>query len=383
MAVKKIIKKVPWLRLPAKFIFDELRERQAQEKITIFLKNELPYLKKCPANFEIGHEPTIRCNLECRMCYQRQTRSMREAELGTRDVLKIYQNIESHTDEIKIVGGEPLMRQDIIELVEFWSQRNVPVAIQTNLTLVTPMFVEKLKKFKNIKAFLTSLDGPEEIHNAVRGVPNAFERLVKSAKLIRQEMPETEISIFSMILVDNTLDGVYRVCDIAKSLGIGSVQFLFEQVNTPASVLDSQRALKENLGWNKDDYRINTQVRDNLFQKSDTLKIKSELQKLRRYGAKIGCFVNFVPYNFYKNLDVYFGQNEKRIFCTKLLSPQMRIVQTGDVVWCDILEHSFGNLTKSKLQDIWLSHDYQVFRNFLKNNSLPICRRCCKAVYIN
>ncbi len=383
MTLKKIIKKVPGLRLPAKLIYDDLRERKIQRSAKNFLEKDLHFSTECPANFEVGHEPTIRCNMECKMCYQRQTRAAREAELGTADVLKIYQNIQDKTNEIKIVGGEPLMRQDIVELVGFWEKKNIPVAIQTNLTLVTPSFVEKLKKFKNIKAFLTSLDGPEEIHNAVRGVPNAFSRLVSAVKILRSQMPDVEVSIFSMILFDNTLSGVYRVCDIAKNLGIGSVQFLFEQVNARASVEDSQKMLNEHLGWSPDSYRINTQIRENVFESVDPEKIKNELKKLRSYGAKIGCFANFVPYNFYKNLDVYLGLNEKRIFCTKLLNPQIRIVQTGDVVWCDILERSFGNLTKAKLQDIWLARDYQAFRNFLKNNSLPICRRCCKAVYID
>jgi len=383
MSFKKIIKKVPWLRQPAKIAYDGLRESRANKKIKDFLINEMPFTRECPANFEVGHEPTIRCNLECKMCYQRQTRSLRQAELDAPGVLKIYQNIAPKTSEIKIVGGEPLMRQDLIELIEFWSQKNIPVAIQTNLTLITPSFVEKLKKFKNVKAFLTSLDGPAEIHNAVRGVPNAFERLTRAIKLIKQEMPSTEISIFSMILIDDSLAQAYQVCTIAKNLGIGSVQFLFEQVNTAANVADSQKMLAKNLGWSKSDYRINTQVRENIFVGADTNKIKNDLQALRRYGAKIGCFANFVPHNFYKNLDVYFGLKEKRIFCNKLLSPQVRIVQTGDVVWCDILERSFGNLTQILLKEIWLSRDYQNFRKFIKENSLPICRRCCKAFYVD
>lgn len=381
--IKKIVKKIPWLRYPAKLAYDGRRERKAQVKIKDFLKKNLPFTQDCPEKFEVGHEPTIRCNLECKMCYQRQTRALRQTELDTQAVLKIYDMIAGKTSEIKIVGGEPLVRQDIVGLIEFWDKKNVPIALQTNLTMVSESLVAKLKQFKNLRAFLTSLDGPKEIHDAVRGVPGSFERLVGAVVKIRREMLQTEVSIFSMILVDNSLEGVYRVCDIAKNLGIGSVQFLFEQVNTIANVGDTQRILETDLGWRKEDYRINTQVRENLFAGSSSEKIKNDLKKLRRYGATIGCFANFVPYNFYNNLDVYLGVKEKKIFCTKLLNPQIRIVQAGDVVWCDILERSFGNLKEMSLADIWLSKDYQAFRKFLKENSLPVCRRCCKAVYVD
>ena len=77
------------------------------------------------------------------------------------------------------------------------------------------------------------------------------------------------------------------------------------------------------------------------------------------------CFVNFVPFNYYKNLDKYLGVKKTRAFCHKLLVPELRINQTGDVIWCDVIEKSFGNLLEKAPDEIWLSPEYQKFRKHL------------------
>jgi len=418
MSLKHIIKKIPVLNSWAKIRYDESREKKKTRQISKFLSCDLPYVNKVPASFGVGHEPTIRCNLNCKMCYQAGTRLERREELSTEEVLEIYKKLEGKINEIKIVGGEPFMRADILELVKFWDERQTPVALQTNLTLVTESMIDRLKKFKNIKAFLTSLDGPDKVHNMIRGVPNAFERMIEAVKRIHKEMPWVEVSIFSTMLVQDNLDSLYQVCDIAQGLNIGSVQVLFEQVNTSQDVAEAEELLNKKLGWPKSSYRINTQVRDGLFGRVDPAQLKDRLDKIRTYGMKRKCFINFTPYNFYKNLETYLGLKnkspylfkmpcrptvgtngklnssdgvkysigrcgDKKIFCLKLLAPELRIVQTGDVVWCDIIEKSFGNLVRQPLEEIWLSKEYQAFRKFLKNGALPVCRRCCKAFYID
>lgn len=381
--LRKIIRKTPFLSAPAKLIYDWRQERKLEKKVRKFAQTDrLPFEDEPPSGFGVGHEPTIRCNLRCKMCYQAQTRSLRQDELSTNDIFKIYEKLQGKVKEIKLVGGEPFARHDILDLIKFWDERNTAVSLQTNLTLVNAAMVEKLKEFKNIKAFLTSLDGPKDIHDFVRGVPGAFEKMASAVKAIKQNMPWAEVSIFSTMLFDDNFDSLVSVLDIAKSLGIGSVQFLFEQVNIQKDVEKTKEIFEEKLGWLKDSYRVNTQVRDELFDNADTQKIKKDLANLRRCGAGRSCYANLTPMNFYQNLDVYLGYKDKRIFCNKLLSPQLRIVQTGDVVWCDIIEKSFGNLLDKSPEEIWLSKDFQDFRKFLKTGAPPICRRCCKAVYV-
>lgn len=381
--IKKFVRKIPFLSFILKVIYDWRQNKKLMKRVGEFTGSAaLPYEKDVPPGFGVGHEPTIRCNLRCKMCYQAQTRSLRQDELSTIDIFKIYEKLQGKVKEIKLVGGEPFARHDILDLIKFWDERKTAVSLQTNLTLVNASMVEKLKEFKNIKAFLTSLDGPKYIHDAVRGVPGAFEKMTSVVFLIKKNLPWAEVSIFSTMLIGDNFNNLSEVVDAARELGIGSVQFLFEQVNTQKDVENSKKIFENKLGWPSDSYRINTQIRDELFGEVNAEKIKKGLGKFRRYGADQGCYVNLIPLNFYKNLEVYLGRKNKRIFCTKLLSPQLRIVQFGDIVWCDIIEKTFGNLLDKSPEEIWLSKEFQDFRKFLKNGCPPICRRCCKAVYV-
>lgn len=160
----------------------------------------------------------------------------------------------------------------------------------------------------------------------------------------------------------------------------------------------AKKIFNDALGWSEDSYRLNTQIREKLFPDGfSAVDFKKKLKTARFYGLKKGCFINFVPFNYYKYPENYItGMSIKNIkgglvhrsfseggpFCLKLLSPELRINQTGDVIWCDVIEKSFGNLLEKTPDQIWLSGEYQKFREYLYRKSLPICRRCCKAMYV-
>lgn len=380
---KNLVKNIPFAGKILKEIYDKRREKALILRIKKFLKNELPYTKEAPPKYFLGHEPTIRCNLKCEMCYQGQTRALRLGELSTVEILKIYEKFLPKVSEIKLVGGEPFMRSDILELISFWDKAGKKIALQTNCTLLTERAVRELKKYKNIAAFLISLDGPENIHDKVRGVPGSYKKMINAVRMIRKNLPQAKISIFGMILRDNLKD-IYNLIDVCKKEKFGSLNLIFEQVYNDKDIRETKKILRDILNWKESDYRLNTQIRNPAFESGFNSEfLKRELAKLRKYGFKKKVFINFVPFNFYYNLPEYFNEKKPRkIFCMKLLNPEFRVNQKGGAVWCDVIEKSFGNLTEKSPDEIWASEEFQKFRKFLFENSLPICGRCCKAAYI-
>lgn len=382
---KKIIKKIPIISGAAKLIYDWKNEKKLNERIKKFLENEkLPFSNKAPDHYELGYEPTIRCNLKCKMCYQGQTRALRREELGTQEVLRVFDKLKNKVESLKLIGGEPLVRDDIFEFISYWDKQGKRIILHSNLTLLDEKNADNLKQFKKVTDILTSLDGPKDVHDAIRGVPGTFGRLKKAIELTKEKMPDTPITVFATMLINDNLDKLPELIDVAKSLGIDTINVLFEQVYSSEDKARAKEIFKKVFGWEEGSYRLNTQIRDPIFPADiDPEKIKKQLRKIRLYGIKKGCFVNFVPFNYYKNLDKYLGKNKARPFCLKLLSPELRINQNGDVIWCDVIEKSFGNLLEKTPDEIWLSGDYQKFREYLFKNSLPICRRCCKASYMD
>jgi MoaA/NifB/PqqE/SkfB family radical SAM enzyme len=381
---KKNIKKIPVVSGLAKLVYDWRQEKKLRKKVDDFLAaGSLPHTNIAPPQYIVGYEPTIRCNLKCKMCYQGQTRALRRNELNTSEVIEIFEKLRKKTAAIKLVGGEPMVRDDILELLNFWHKSNTRTILQTNCTLIGVNNVKTIKQLTNITDVLTSLDGPPELHDSIRGVPGAFDKLKQAIELLEENRPDIPVTVFATILPWDNLDNLLRLIDVAKGLKLETLNLIFEQVYSAEEIKAAQNVFTNVFGWLENSYRLNTQSREKLFPDGfDAPKFKKKLREARFYGLKKRCFINFVPFNYYRQPAKYLNGGPGRPFCLKLLAPELRINQTGDVIWCDVIEKSFGNLLEKTPDQIWLSDEYQKFRDYLYRKSLPICRRCCKAMYV-
>lgn len=373
-----------WFRWFVYILNSQRNDRCFEKNVkTFFSKNSLPFNLKAPPYYIVGHEPTIRCNLKCKMCYQGQTREYRTKELDKNELIMISENLISKVKNIKLVGGEPLVKKETLDLIKFWKKRNINVSLQTNATLINERNILKFRSLENITSIITSLDGPKEIHDTIRGKSGSFDRLEKAIIMLKNDRPDIHITIFSTLLVEDNLDKLNELIDTVKSFNIDEVNILFEQVYDPKDIESTHNIFQKKLLWKRGEYRINTNIRDTPFSKKlDSRKLKNKLRLSKMYGLLKGCLVNYRPYNYYKNMGKYLGNEPSQAFCVKLIEPTLRINQEGNIIWCDVIEKSFGSLLEKSPDEIWLSEDYQVFRKYLFKNSLPICRRCCKAYYL-
>jgi len=141
------------------------------------------------------------CNLKCLPCIGCSYIRLVEMEKlkihphGT--VLKLNELTRSAIDEIvgldsietlTLAGGEPFVDAVAIDLIDKLIERgvskNIRIDINTNLTMVTPEGIEKLKNnFKHV--FIKgSIDGLKEVNDYLR-YPSKWEDIVKSMNLIR------------------------------------------------------------------------------------------------------------------------------------------------------------------------------------------------------
>ncbi len=101
------------------------------------------------------------CNLHCEHCYWWLNRQENE-DLTVeqwKDVIE-YKFKKNHVFIITLVGGEPMMRQDVVEL--FVREFPKRVSVVTNGTFPIP-------RLKDIYFYWISIDGDEETHNRIRG----------------------------------------------------------------------------------------------------------------------------------------------------------------------------------------------------------------------
>jgi len=124
---------------------------------------------------------TYACNLKCKHCLSSAGKPL-EDELALDDVKLILDDLAKlKVFNICFLGGEPLMRNDFIEILRYASQYNFGISFSTNGVLVKEPIIEELKDLKVFQVQV-SLDGLEETHNKIRGHSNSFQLAIEAIK---------------------------------------------------------------------------------------------------------------------------------------------------------------------------------------------------------
>lgn len=123
----------------------------------------------------LAWEVTRRCNLDCRHCRAAASRGPYPGELTTAEGLALLDSVaEMGPAVIILTGGEPLLREDLGDLIAHGHRLGHRLVMAVNGTLLTPELARRLKE-AGIQRLSISLDGAAAAtHDALRGVPGAF-----------------------------------------------------------------------------------------------------------------------------------------------------------------------------------------------------------------
>lgn len=167
---------------------------------------------------------TNKCNLRCSHCYQDAGEAISE-ELTTAEAKAMIDGIARAGFHLMIFsGGEPLMRHDIFELVQYAASKNLRPVFGTNGTLLTEETVGRLKESgaSTLGISLDSLD-PDK-HDKFRGVEGSFHQTMEGIRNCRQAgLP---FQIHTTVLEWNK-DELEDIIDFASSEGAKAVYVFF------------------------------------------------------------------------------------------------------------------------------------------------------------
>ncbi len=116
-----------------------------------------------------------RCNLKCVHCYSQSKDIEYPNELTTKEAKAMLDGLAEYgAPVILFSGGEPLMRDDLMELITYARDKGLRAVISTNGTLITEEKAEELRKF-GLSYVGISLDGLRETNDKFRGIEGAFD----------------------------------------------------------------------------------------------------------------------------------------------------------------------------------------------------------------
>ncbi|MFC1670896.1 radical SAM protein [Spirochaetota bacterium] len=163
---------------------------------------------------------TSRCNSKCRTCFYHDELNS-DDDMTFEEIKKISQTSPKF-DKLWLSGGEPFMRNELVEIIKmFYDNNNVRVInLPTNGLLtkkIDIMVSQLLKQCPELTIHLNfSLDGLGKTHDTNRGVPGNFKKTIASMELIKEKFgdnPKLLINVATVITpegYDDLFDlGVY------------------------------------------------------------------------------------------------------------------------------------------------------------------------------
>ena len=187
-----------------------------------FLRRDQLYVSY-PARYRktVHWSITGACNLKCRHCFM----SAPHAKHGTpsrEEIIRIADQLaECGVFQAGLTGGEPLIRNDFLEIVDALNEREIGIdAIYTNGWLVDEGFLDELDRRKVHPGFQLSFDGVG-CHDWLRGVPGAEERTIRALKLLQQRGYYVSVS---MCVHRKNRHTIRESVNLLASLGVKSMK---------------------------------------------------------------------------------------------------------------------------------------------------------------
>jgi AdoMet-dependent heme synthase len=182
-----------------------------------------------PFEFFVQLHLTEKCNLRCKHCYQQgglpDEMSLSEISAVIDEVSDMMNEWKkthhiAFTSSFNVTGGEPFLRKDFFTILEELKFKGFDTFILSNGTLIERDGAKKLAQLE-VKGVQISIEGPESIHDSIRG-RGSFASSIKGIRnLLEAGIPVT---------LNTTLSGMNASCfmdvvDLASSLGVQRVGF--------------------------------------------------------------------------------------------------------------------------------------------------------------
>ena len=271
-------------------------------------------------------------------------------------------------------GGEVFLYPDILPLLEYIRAKDIFVSIDTNGTQLA-RFAADLVRIGNIH-LTVSLDGPEEVHDAVRGVKGTFQKVREGlARLAEEETKsgKTLSKSATFTISPFSYRGLGQMPDVARSLGL-PVVCIVAYYYFPRAVGEKYEAeMRRHFGCEAFSWR-------GFHHEQSGVDVDAFLTELRAYRAARKGIMDY-PY-------FPMSEEEYRTWFTDATTPVgppacanveklIDIQPSGEANFCvDFPDYTIGNVRESTIAEIWNSPRAEAFRAYRRKQPLAVCARC-------
>lgn len=324
------------------------------------------------------------CNLHCKMCdvgTQNLETNFAQNLVGTSPLhmpIDLFQKIVDQTanffpqTKLGYAFTEPLVYKHLQESLEYANKKKLFTSITTN-ALTLKRHAEGLIK-GGLNELYISLDGPEDIHNEIRGNQKSFQKAIEGIEELLKHSARPSISIFCVITEWN-IGFLKKFADFFRNYPIKTIGFMHTNF-TPQSVADAHNLL----------YKSSYPATDSNIDEIDLSNFNfdllwEEIENIRRttYPYEIVFSPNIKNKEellmFYQHPEKLWGKRCNDAFSNIMIKSDGSVIPSHGRCF----NLNVGNLYEEDLSAIWNSKIIGDFRAALNKAGglFPACSRCC------
>lgn len=294
------------------------------------------------APLRVHLQVTNLCEVRCRHCAQ-QTRDAFPNELTFEEIKKFLDELVSiGTYEINIGGGEPFLRDDLLQIITYARKIGMNVSLSTSGLFVSRVVAKKIAEV-GLKKIRISFDGAtEKSYDYFRG-KGTYRRAIRGIKTLR-ELFEIPIEVHTILMKPN-LNEILTILRAVQKLrcNVWSVDFI--------KPIGFAQEMKQFHLTNADA----TQTMKTIMRLSETSSVKIVMPQFPFKAPKKGVYRGF-------------GCVGANLYCF--------VSARGDVRPCAFVsdDYTSGNIRKTHIRNIWLEGQGMLkFRDIAGNE---MCLNC-------
>ncbi len=295
------------------------------------LKNKVD----CPEKVYI--ELTTDCDLSCKICTK--TAGRKKSFIDTIEWKDIIDDLASFgVGTVVFTGGDPLVREDLVELAFYCTFQEIKVIIETNGTKIT---TEKAVELKNAGVSMVniSIDGSNaEKHDMSRGIDGYFTRALNGFQALRNA---GVLGGFNTAVTTKNADDLKSIIELAERLGAKFFNLFLMLPGNNCIGFDEQNLMEPEKCRELMEWLWNVSRKSNM-------------------DLRVQCSPQYVKVIEKDERDISsFGYNK----CPAGIS-MAYVSHSGDVFPCPHIDIVCGNVRKKSFKYIWeKSREFQKLRN--------------------
>jgi len=278
---------------------------------------------------------TYRCNARCHMCHTWKYPTKKEEEIG----ISVYEKLP-FMNTVNVTGGEPFLREDIDEIISVLKKKTKRLVISSN-GFFTERILKLFDKHKDI-GIRISIEGLPKANDELRGIKDGFDRGIRTlVELYHRGIKDIG---FGITVSDKNAKDMIELYYLSEMMGL---EF-------------ATAAVHNAFYFHKFDNRFeHPEIAVEEFK-----KLIRELLKSRKIKNWFRAYFNYGLINYIRG--------NPRLLPCEMGYDSFFIDPYGEILSCNVVERSFGNLKDKTFEDIWNSKTAEVIRQEVKT-----CQKNC------